>query len=205
MNKKVTVTLGLLILLSALGTVDALLTTKPILVDTDALDIVVEQPDPVIQDTSPTPTPPVQGVRKQTGPNVLEVLTQQGYTFKETDELSVLGKIIPSERDAVQSRVLMKEKDRIGLIAWAESSEVKKDFIILKEALHISFSPQVQDLIDETQRREGHPTRNLLTFLDPALSQERIVFIRVRQRLYEFHISPDKDDMVFELIDVLTE
>ena len=205
MNKKVTVTLGLLILLSALGTVDALLTTKPILVDTDALDIVVEQPDPVIQDTSPTPTPPVQGVRKQTGPNVLEVLTQQGYTFKETDELSVLGKIIPSERDAVQSRVLTKEKDRIGLIAWAESSEVKKDFIILKEALHISFSPQVQDLIDETQRREGHPTRNLLTFLDPALSQERIVFIRVRQRLYEFHISPDKDDMVFELIDVLTE
>ena len=51
----------------------------------------------------------------------------------------------------------------------------------------------------------GRPTRNLLTFLDPGLSSERIVFVRVRERLYELHVAPGKDDVLFELVEALTQ
>jgi hypothetical protein len=74
----------------------------------------------------------------------------------------------------------------------------------LKEALHESFSPQVQDLIDDVLSEEEGPERHMLTFLDPNLSDERFVFIRLENRLYEFHITEGKDDSIFALIEELT-
>jgi len=77
--------------------------------------------------------------------------------------------------------------------------------LALKEALHTTFSPEMRDLVDEVQTREGRPPRNLLTFLDPAINSERVVFIRVRERLYEFHIAPGRDDSIYDLIESLTQ
>jgi len=98
----------------------------------------------------------------------------------------------------------VKDGDRIGLIAWADSPQVKIYLLALKEALHSTFSPEMRDLVDEAQEREGKALRNLLTFLDPAINEERVVFIRIRERLYEFHVAEGKDAVVFDLIETLT-
>jgi len=78
-------------------------------------------------------------------------------------------------------------------------------FLALKESLHGLFSPDMRDLLDENQAPEGKPPRNFLTFLDPAISEERLVFVRVRERLYEFHIAQAKEDAMYKLVETLTE
>jgi len=168
--------------------------------ETVELDLPTEAPE---QSEGTQVGPPPIGVRPAKGPNVLETLVLQEFMFQDTRETSLL-EIIISEAD-VKSRVLMKDADRSGLIAWVESPRVKVYFLALKEALHNSFSPAVTDLVDEMQRREDRPTVNLLTFKDPAISEERIAFVRVRDRLYEFHIAQGNDDAIFALIDALTE
>ena len=91
------------------------------------------------------------------------------------------------------------------MISWLETPDVKILFLALKEALHSSFSPELQDLVDEKQQRRGKPPRELLTFLDPAISEERLAFVRVRDRLYELHIPEGMDDAIFGLIEELTK
>ncbi|MDA1209182.1 MAG: hypothetical protein O2904_04100 [bacterium] len=144
------------------------------------------------------------GVQKSSGPDVLETLVRTGFSFTDNKDTTLLSQIIPADIAEVQAHVLMKDNDRVGLLAWTESLQVKVYFIALKEALHSTFSPKMQDLVDETQTREDRPPRNLLTFLDPAISEERIVFVRIRERLYEFHVSKGKDEEIFELIEALT-
>ncbi|MBU0767021.1 hypothetical protein KKF55_04575 [Patescibacteria group bacterium] len=191
MNKTV-ITLGLVVVLVGLGTADILLT-----------DARLPEPD-VSAQNNPTLRPPTERPTEQTyGPNILETIVAQRLTFEKTGESSLIERII-TDGTTVESRTLIKDGDRIGLAAWAESPRVKVYFLALKEALHTSFSPNVQDLIDETQREPGRPIQNLLTFFDPAISEDRLVFVRVRERLFEFHIAKGKDDMLFELIENLT-
>lgn len=147
----------------------------------------------------------INGIVKITGPDVGATIAQVGFTAQDTTELSILRTVVPQQEATVHSQVLLKNGDRAGLIAWVESADVKDYYLALKEALHSSFSTQVRDLLDETQQQPGRPTRNLLTFLDPGLSSERIVFVRVRERLYELHVAPGKDDLLFELVEALTQ
>lgn len=190
---KITVTLGLIVVLFGLGTADALF-TDILLPSSDT-----KRADPVIK-------PPSQSTVKQGsfGPNVMETIVSKRFTFDDTGESSLIELII-TDGTAVESRTLIKNGDRVGFVAWAESPRVKVYFLALKEALHTSFSPKVQDLIDETQREPGRPIQNLLTFFDPAISEDRLVFIRVRERLFEFHIAEGKDDVLFGLIEELTK
>jgi len=190
---KTLITLGLAIVLLGLGTADALLTDALL----PASDI--EQKGPMIK---PPSQPTV--AQKSYGPNVLETIVSQRFTFSNTGESSLIERIITDET-RVESRTLIKDGDRSGFVAWTDSPRVKVYFLALKEALHTSFSPQVQDLIDETQREPGRPIQNLLTFFDPAISEDRLVFIRVRERLFEFHIAQGKDDLLFGLIEELTK
>jgi len=170
----------------------------------------LQEPDVIAQTDPPETTqqPPENGltvgVQKSSGPDVLETLIRSGFSFTENKEVTLLSQIIPSDIAEVQDYVLMKDNDRVGLLAWTESLQVKVYFIALKEALHTTFSPDMRDLVDETQTRENMPPRNLLTFLDPAISEERIVFVRIRERLYEFHVSKGKDEEIFELVEALT-
>ena len=147
---------------------------------------------------------PTGGVRKNDGPNIEKTLGLQGFSITDTSGKIILKNIV-TNGDAVESKALLVDGDRAGMIAWVSSPDVKKHYLVLKEALHNAFTPEVQDLLDETQRRENHPTRNLLTFYDPGLLPERVVFVRVRERLYEFHVADGASDRIFDLIEDLTK
>lgn len=182
-------------ILLAIGATDALLLENKLLESPQQSETAEGEEDASL---------PPGAVRKGSGPNVLRVLEKEGLKATDTSERTLIDQIIPHEEVAVETRALLKQSDRVGLIAWVDSPAVTKYFLALKEALHASFSPDVTDLIDEEQQRPGKPKRSLLTFLDPGLSEERIVFLRIRQRLYELHIAEGKEEMVFELIEELT-
>lgn len=217
MESKCKLTALLLLLLFGLGAADAVLleSTPTAVADEDDGGAIVFEPEQPNVDTPPPPPPGgpedtkpgnTGGVRRHTGPDVLEALAANGFTFKDIKkERVILQTIVPEDTDAVHARILLIDGDRAGLIAWEQSPRVKKHFLILKEALHTAFTPEVTDLLDETQRREGKPTRNLLTFMDPGLVSERVVFIRVRERLYEFHVAPGASEAIFDLIENLTD
>jgi len=145
----------------------------------------------------------VGGVKKQTGVDVLEMISSHGFTFENTDERTLIAGVVQN-KETVQTRVLLKDGDRAGLLSWIETPLVKEYFMTLKESLHPLFSPEVKDLLDEIQRNPGKPPRNFLTFLDPSISEERLVFVRVRDRLFEFHITTGKEDAMYQLIETLT-
>ncbi|MFA7681424.1 MAG: hypothetical protein WCX61_00135 [Candidatus Peribacteraceae bacterium] len=201
--QKTVTTLGLLLILLGFGAADAVLTTYT---SPGEEPVQVTPEPPVIADDdvngAQTETPQV-GVQTAQGPNVLETLMTQGFTFKETTERTLISLVVTNDTP-VHTRVILANNDRIGLIAWTESPRVKMHFLALKEALHSAFSPQITDLVDETKQLSGRPTQNLLTFRDPAISEERLVFVRVRDRLYEFHIAPNNDDAIFLIIEELT-
>ncbi|MBU0458280.1 hypothetical protein KJ652_04420 [Patescibacteria group bacterium] len=198
--KKYSSAIGIVAILLILGTADALLT--------DAVLPQAQVPEMPTQPLPPPPKPPnttsTNGIQRTSGPNVLDTLINNRFTFDSSREDSLIGMII-SDGTEVNSRVLIKDGDRAGFIAWTESPRVKVYYLALKEALHTSFTPNVHDLIDETKRQLGKPVTNLLTFMDPGISEDRLVFIRVRERLFEFHIPEGKDDLIFELVEKLTE
>lgn len=214
MQSTVKLSSGLLTFLLLLGAADAVFVEGLPMQEQDQKPIALHDEDDgkVVEQKKPTPVAPKkptpgqdqksQGVAKAKGPNVQKILQRHSFTTSTTPEKIILSQIAP--KDQVNSFVLLKNGDRAGSIAWVSSPSVKRYYLMLKEALHGSFTPEVRDLLDETQRREGHPTRNLLTFTDPGLLPERAVFVRVRERLYEFHITEGSSKAIFNLIEDLT-
>ncbi len=206
MSQKLITTSGVLIVMALLASADIILlegspSYKIRLAETG------EVPEPVIDRQKPEPIitpPPEGGVRKNHGPNVLKTLGLRNFEVQETNEKIILRSTVTGG-DTVEARALLIDGDRAGVIAWVSSPNVKKHYLVLKEALHSAFTPEVQDLLDETQRRENRPTRNLLTFYDPGLLPERVVFIRVRERLYEVHVAEGASEELFNVIEDLTK
>lgn len=201
---KILVTLVLLALLGSLGAADYYLSDNQyaaFLANNPADDAAGNTDN--ADDTQAVSSVPFGAVAKAEGPKVEDVADELGLSMQANSDLSLLAQVAASG-PAVQSKTLLKENDRIGSVTWTQSPEVKNLFIALKEALIAVFSPELRDLKDETVQAEGLPTRNLLTFLDPSLSEERIVFIRVRERLYEFHVAPGKESSMNEFVEALT-
>jgi hypothetical protein len=124
------------------------------------------------------------GVAKAEGPDVAAVLGALGLQATASEDLTFLAQV---SRDAeVHSLVVLQGGDRAGSVSWIDG-DAKDAFIALKQALLTAFSDKVEGLSDKTYQDEGSPTRNVLTFRDPALSEETLTFVRVRERLYEFH------------------
>ncbi len=199
---------GILMAAVALGVSDALFVEgglpKAVLPDTPLSEQAQQNPANPPADQASTSSSAI-GVRKASGPDVLSTIATFGLEIQESDELTILRTVIPTTESTVYEHVLLRGGDRAGLIAWTETPKVKQFFLALKDALHASFSPHVKDLLDETQRIPGKPPRNFLTFFDEGLSSERIVFLRVRERLYEIRIAEGNDDVMFELVDALTQ
>lgn len=197
MPSRALATVALFVALIGLGTADALYVEKT---------FPFSLGNPQVSDAGGDDGGTIDGdpVRKSEGPDVLEIAALQNFTTQETEETSILSRVV-SEPDTVNARVLLLNEDRASYIAWVDSTDVKTYFLSLKEALHRSFTASVTDLLDEAQQREGLPTRNVLTFKDTGLLPERVVFVRVRERLYEFHIPEGKDDLIFALIEELTK
>ena len=144
------------------------------------------------------------GVRKRVGPDVSAAALREGFLTAETDEESLLGRILPPSL-VIASRVLLRGNDRAAAVFWIDSTDMRRHFSTLRQALRASFSTQLRELIDETQTEEGKPPRDVLSFMDPAIRPDRVVFVRVRQRLYEFHVTTGKEKEIDRLVDSLTE
>lgn len=200
-KQKLQIAGGLLVVLVALAAADAILVEGGL----PSPEAAPEEPETTMEEKTPPEEQPMKGVRKQTGPDVLSILEEAGFEIAEEGEESILRRVVPEEDADVHTRILLKDNDRAGMISWLETPNVKILFLALKEALHSSFSPELQDLVDEKQQRQGKPPRELLTFLDPAISEERLAFVRVRDRLYELHIPAGMDDAIFGLIEELTK
>ena len=126
-----------------------------------------------------------------------------GYTLKLSTDLSMIGQVVGTTVP-VNALTILKDNDRIGAVVWIESPEVKTTFNSLKDALLATFSPQVKDLEDTTKIDPGMPIRNVLTFLDPSLSEERLTFVRVGERFLEFHSVVGKEDAMSKAIESLS-
>ena len=199
---------GVIILgLTGLGAADVLLVEKGLptqAVSSSSSSVAALPPPGYSPEGTSSSAGSETGVRKKAGADVLQMTVAQGFTFEDTQQETLIGGMAGT-RVAVQTKVLLKDGDRAGLMAWMETPDVKTWFRTLKEALHPLFSPEVKDLLDEIQRQEGRPPRNFLTFLDPGISEERLVFVRVRDRLFEFRIAEGKEDAMYQLIEALTK
>ncbi|MFH0770442.1 MAG: hypothetical protein V1926_03620 [Candidatus Peregrinibacteria bacterium] len=231
-SRSVLLAVFILVFLAALGTLDAFLTPfsapdVPETTEIAATESSSLSPTPIsseqsssslpslpsfssLPSTPPPSTPEISGpptssagVTIASGPDIPSILAERQIVSQETTEVTLMGKVITGS--PVMAKVLLTNGDRAGLIAWTESPGVKLFFMAIKEALQKSFSAEVTDLIDESQQQPGKPVRNILTFRDPAFGEERFAFVRVRERLYEFHIAPGKDDVIFALIEALTQ
>ncbi len=192
-SAKVFSTAGLLAILLVLGSADAYFTGG-----LNALPAV----DQAIEDDGPDDTG--TGVARRNGADVFDILNELGIVTESTREESLLDQIVP-DGTVVEKRVILDMNDRLGFFSWVETADVKVYLSALKDALRSSFSSQMRDLVDEVQERDGKPVRDVLSFLDPAINGERILFVRVRQRLFEFHVPEGKEEKIQEVMDALTD
>jgi len=141
------------------------------------------------------------GVAKAEGANVEDVLRAMSLTVQPSEDLTFLAQV--SNEQDVRTLVVLQNGDRVGSVSWIDG-DAKTAFIALKEALLSAFSADVEGLSDTTVQQPGSPTRNILTFRDPALSEETLTFVRVRERLYEFHAADGKEAAMQQAMDALT-
>jgi hypothetical protein len=143
----------------------------------------------------------VTGVAKAQAADIRQLVTAMGLEATSTSEATFLSQIAEDDTEAI---AVLKDGDRAGAIAWIDSPDVKNHFLSLKDGLLGSFSADLTDLKDVTEQEPGKPVRNMLSFKDPALSEERLVFVRVRERLLEFHITAGGEDTMNALLEELT-
>lgn len=185
-HKKIITAAALVLVLGGLGTADYLTTRASV-----GTDPGTSEPNDG------------EGVAKNTGPNVLDVIDAEGFEAETSDDLTLLGQIV-NMGDNVQSFAVLNDGDRAGSITWVEAADVKQIFNALKESLVTAFSSEMTGLRDQTLQEEGKPVRNILMFKDPAISEETIVFVRVRERLFEFHVANSAEEAMNELIEAVT-
>ncbi len=141
--------------------------------------------------------------RKKSGVDVNAVLASLQLIPQQSTEASLLE--LTAQGIGTQTMVLLQNNDRAALFSWIESDDVKMIFSSLKQALQEQFSPKLKELIDETKTQENGPPVDVLSFTDPAISPEKVLFLRVRNRLYEFHIVPKSEEVIEQLIAALSK
>ena len=140
--------------------------------------------------------------KKKAGPDVLAVLASLQLTPTATSEASLIGL---TNGSGSLTMVLLADNDRAALFSWIENDDVKTMFSALKQALQEQFSPGLKDLTDETRTPETGPPVDILSFYDPAISPEKVIFLRVRTRLYELHVAEKGTELVNRLIEELSK
>lgn len=140
-----------------------------------------------------------KGTRRRRVINVIDILTNLEFSTSETSERGLLTSVV-TDKEAVKNMVLLKNNDRAALLSWVETEESDDIFLELKERLSGLFSADLQDLRDETIEQETGPIYDILSFQDPAIAPEKIVMLRVRERLYEIHVAEGQEQAVEELI-----
>ncbi len=142
--------------------------------------------------------------KKKAGIDVGAVFSQLQLITQQTDETGFLT-FVMRDPSSVKTWVLLRNNDRAYLFSWVDSPDAKPIFGSLKQALSEQFSGKLTDLIDETRTPEGGPPVDILSFFDPTLSPEKIVFLRVRTRLYEIHAAKNGEETLDALVTNLSK
>lgn len=202
-RSKVAITLGILLLIAGVAAADALTKEQSL---TGQLNLWLAGED---EEGAASSSVASEGAQTSSAvssenaePAVLQTLIARGFTFEKKDDPSFLRQLLPTA--TVPTYVLLQNGDRAGALSWVNTAQSSQAFQSLKESLLQSFSPALQDLRDETVAEEGKPVRSVLTFFDPALSEERLVFVKSGDTLFEVHITESKRDAVLPLIDELS-
>ncbi len=141
--------------------------------------------------------------KKKSGIDVPATLASLQLIVTPANENSLLS--FSAQGAKVETMVLLFNNDRAALFSWIESDDVKTIFSSLKQALQEQFSPELTGLTDTTQTPPNSPPVDILSFKDPAISPEVVLFIRVRNRLYEFHIAETGSEVISRLIGELSK
>lgn len=157
-------------------------------------------------DTTITPPPlrrpsPASTEQPQT-PAIRDLLVRQGFTVQESAERTLLQQVATDDV-VVHTIVLLHNNDRGGLLSWIEAEEASEYFRALKEALGSTFSPELADLKDTVEPLPDGRERHILSFYDPALSEEQITLLRQGSLLLEFHIPQGKEGNIEALMETL--
>lgn len=157
-------------------------------------------------ETSSKPTVVKKGVstKKQSGIDVTTTLSSLQLIPEPTNESGFLG-FMATGKAVVETHVLIRNNDRAFLFSWIDSNDAKSIFSSLKQELSEQFSGKMTDLIDTTKTGDSGPPVDILSFTDPTLSAERVMFLRVRTRLYEIHIAENGEDMLDSLVAALSQ
>lgn len=140
-----------------------------------------------------------QSTKKRQARGVDAAFAALGLTQEQTREISLLQVTSPTNV-SVNTIVLLQNNDRAMLFAWLDSNDAKTIFAALKENLQATFSAQVRDLVDQTLTPADGAVTDVLSFVDPALSSENIIFGRTRTRVYEIHVTRGKEQLAKDLI-----
>ncbi len=152
--------------------------------------------------TAPPPSGPAPlPVTKRAGPAIPPLLEELGYEAKLQRESNLLEQVTPPDLPIDYRTIL--QVDRLGTVAWIDTPQSKAVFRDLKQKLLRTFSNKLSSLIDETTQAPDGPVVNRLSFSDPAISPDRFVFLRVRERLYEIHIAPGQEAALDPLLAAL--
>lgn len=140
-----------------------------------------------------------QSAKKRQARGVDAAFGALGLQQQQTREISLLHVTSPTSV-TVNTVVLLQENDRAMLFAWLDSNDAKTIFATLKESLQATFSTQVRDVTDQTLAPPDGAVTDVLSFIDPALSSEKIIFGRTRTRVYEIHVTRGKEELATKLI-----
>ena len=199
-SSKIIVTVLLLLFLGGVGAADYWVSRDTLIADSG------DDQEPVIDDgstASVSSVAPGQGVAKRKALNIGETLKTLGYTTADSTDQSMVEQVTAGN-PPVNTLAILKDNDRIGSVIWIDTPEVKTIFNTLKDSLLAAFSPAVKELRDETKVQPG-PVRNELTFLDTGLSTERLTFVRIGERLMEFHTVVGKEEVMKGAIEGLSK
>ena len=129
----------------------------------------------------------------------MKVAQKKGYAFQPVSrkEKSILKAVSSNQ---LRSVVLMRDDDRVAAAFWFSDPDTEGSMDTLTAYVFDLFSEDVQRLIDKPIHREGFALIDLLAFTDPALSEERMVFAKIRDSLYEFHVAEENEGWVQELL-----
>ncbi|MEK7137553.1 MAG: hypothetical protein AAB853_04705 [Patescibacteria group bacterium] len=84
--------------------------------------------------------------------------------------------------------------------AAGEMPNAAEQFRRLKEHIYEISSAHFSDVTDETMRRPGFRTVEYFAFTDPSLLDERYLFARIENALYEFHVPAGEEGWVQGLL-----
>ncbi len=202
-NSKTIVTgLALTVVLAAVGGADYWFKERPNVVAVQPADQPVATGSGTVQSStglSSSRRVVKKGTQKKEFETVEQILARTNFTLQESREVSLL-RFGTTAGDRTREGVLLQNNDRAALFAWVDDADVKTLYLDLKQGLQKSFSPQVRDLSDEHLVPDNGAPMDVLSFTDPAISPEKIILVRVRTRIYEFHVAPGKEAQIQSLI-----